>query len=76
MRREIAPRIVVDEAILAGKPVIQGTRVPVEVVIGQLGAGLSIDEVCSEYGLKKEDVLASLSYAAQTLANEEIRLLP
>jgi uncharacterized protein (DUF433 family) len=74
--KEIAPRIVVDEGVRHGRPVIQGTRVPVDVIVGQLGAGLSIDEVCEEYEVTKEDVLAALSYAAETLAGEEIRVLP
>lgn len=70
---EIAPRIVVDEAVRFGRPVIQGTRVPVDLVIGKLAGGMSNKEVAEEYGLTKEDVLAALSYAAQTIADERIR---
>jgi len=35
---EVAPRIVVDEKVRFGRPVIAGTRVPVDVVVGKLGA--------------------------------------
>lgn len=71
---EIAPRIVVDPNILVGKPVIKGTRVPVEIVIGQLAAGLPVDEVADVYGITREDVLAALAYAASVISLEEIRV--
>lgn len=71
--QEIAPRIVVDEAIRFGRPVIRGTRVPVDLVVGKLAGGMSADEVAAEYELTGEDVLAALAYAARHLAEEEIR---
>jgi uncharacterized protein (DUF433 family) len=70
---QIAPRIVVDDKVQAGKPVIQGTRVPVEVVLGVLAAGESVERVMKEYRLQKEDVLAAISYAASVVSGEEIR---
>ena len=42
---EIANRIIVDEKIRFGKPVIKGTRVPVDLVIGKLAGGLAYEEV-------------------------------
>jgi len=72
--REIAPRIVVDPNVRAGRPVIKGTRVPVDILVGQVAAGLTADEVADEYGVAREDVLAALSYAAKVVANEEIVL--
>lgn len=48
MGKEIAPRIEVDEAVRFGKPVILGTRVPVEVVVGKLAGGMSVKEVADE----------------------------
>jgi uncharacterized protein (DUF433 family) len=71
--KEIAPRIVVDETIHFGKPVIQGTRVPVETIVGKLAGGMTQDEVIEEFGVAKEDVLAALAYAAKTVADERIR---
>jgi uncharacterized protein (DUF433 family) len=73
MRVELAPRIIVDSDIRFGKPIIEGTRVPVELVVGKLGGGMSMEEVMDEYMLEKEDVLAALSYAADVIAGEEIR---
>ena len=70
---EIAPGIEVDEGIRSGRAVIKGTRVPVDVILGQLAAGLTPEAVADEYGVTREGVLAALSYAAKTLGNEEIR---
>jgi len=71
--KEIAPRITVDENTRFGRPVIEGTRVPVELVVGKLAAGLSVEEICGDYGIEREDVLAALAYAARALADEQIR---
>jgi len=70
---EIAPRISVDEKVRFGRPVITGTRVPVDLVLGKLAAGMSYQEVMAEYEIAREDILAALDYAAKTLASEEIR---
>ncbi len=70
---EIANRIIVDEKIRFGKPVIKGTRVPVNLVIGKLASGLSYEEVIAEYEITKEDILAALDYAAKHLSGEEVR---
>src|SRR6266496_757841 len=56
---QIAPRIVLDERIHAGKPVIAGTRVPVEVVLGVLATGESMERIMDEYRIQKEDILAA-----------------
>ncbi len=73
--KEIAPRITVDDRVAFGKPVIKGTRVPVELVIGQLAGGMTYEEVMRQYELSKEDILAALDYAAKTLAQEEIKVV-
>ena len=70
---QLAPRIVVDERVRFGKPVIEGTRVPVAVVLGKLAGGMTTAAVAEEYGLTRADVLAALAYAAQTVAGEEVR---
>jgi len=74
--QEIAERITVDEKLAFGKPVIKGTRVPVDLVVGQLAGGMTYEEVMTEYELTREDILAALNYAAKTLAQEEIRVTP
>ena len=48
---QLAPRIVVDERVRFGQPVIEGTRVPVDVVLGKLAAGMTSEAVAEEYGL-------------------------
>jgi uncharacterized protein (DUF433 family) len=69
----LAPRIVVDPAVRAGKPVIEGTRVPVDLVLAKLAGGMTPDELAQEYDLAAEHARAALSYAAALLAAEEVR---
>lgn len=61
---EIADRIEVSPNVQHGKPVIAGTRVPVHMVLGLLGEGLSVDEILGEYydHITREDVLACIRY--------------
>lgn len=75
MAVEIAPRIVVDPNIRFGKPVIRGTRVPVELVIVKLSGGMTAEEVAKEYEITQEDILAALTYAARILALEEVQVI-
>lgn len=75
MAVEIAPRIVVDPNIRFGKPVIRGTRVPVELVIAKLSGGMTAEEVAKEYEITQEDILAALTYAARILALEEVQVI-
>ncbi len=70
---EIAPRITIDDKIRFGRPVIKGTRVPVDLVLGKLAGGMTYDDVIAEYDLTKEDILAALDYVSKLLAEEEIR---
>jgi uncharacterized protein (DUF433 family) len=69
----IAPRIAVEPGVQSGKPLINGTRVPVSVVVGAVAAGDSIEEVAREYGIAPEDVRAALSYAAKLVEDEAVR---
>jgi uncharacterized protein (DUF433 family) len=71
--QQIASRVTVDEKVRFGRPVIEGTRVPVDLVIGRLAAGMSIEEICEEYEITGEDVRAALNYAASVLAEEQVR---
>ncbi len=71
---EIAPRISsVDDKVRFGKPVIRGTRVPVDLLIGKLASGMTVEQVADEYGVQREDVLAALAYAARALGEEQNR---
>jgi uncharacterized protein (DUF433 family) len=68
-------RIVIDPQILAGKPVIRGTRLSVEFVLSLLAAGQSENDLLHNYpGITREDILACLSYA--TYLAQEYRAYP
>jgi uncharacterized protein (DUF433 family) len=64
-------RIIINKNILHGKPVIEGTRIPVNIIIGSLAGGMSYDEICQDYDITKDDILACLEYAAKTVSQEE-----
>jgi uncharacterized protein (DUF433 family) len=70
---KIANGIEVKKEVRFGKPVIEGTRVPVETIIAKLAGGMDIQRIMSEYDLTHEQVLDALEYAANILANEKIR---
>ena len=70
---EIAPRIDVDPGIRFGKPVIRGTRVPVDLVIGKLAGGMKPEEIAGEYEITVEDIQAALGYIASVLPDSEER---
>jgi uncharacterized protein (DUF433 family) len=69
----IAPRITVDPHIRFGKPMIEGTRVPVSTVVGAVAAGDPWAEIAREYGITEEDIRAALAYAANRLEEETVR---
>jgi uncharacterized protein (DUF433 family) len=70
-------RITVDPEILAGKPIIKGTRIPVELILDLLANGWTTEEILENYPqLKKEDIIAALKYAAQVLKEERVYPLP
>ena len=58
-------RIAVDPAVCHGKPCIKGTRVMVSVVLDNIAAGETPDNIATTYRLAKEDVQAALQYAAE-----------
>ena len=70
---EITPGISVDQNICGGRPVLMGTRIPVDLVLGKLAGGMNYDEVMQEYDITREQILAALNFAAKTISDEEIR---
>jgi len=67
------PRITLDPKVLAGKPVIRGTRLSVEFVIGLMADGWSEADILANYpGMTHEDVIACLAYARDTLSSEKV----
>lgn len=66
-------RIVVDPSRMGGLPTIRDTRVTVGMVLGQLAANRTIDEVLADYPyLERDDVLAALEYAAAAVNEREV----
>jgi uncharacterized protein (DUF433 family) len=65
MPKEISRGIIVDSRVMAGKPVIKGTRIPVELVLSKLSANHSMDELLSDYPeLTTDQIKDCLRYAA------------
>ena len=71
---KIADRIEADSEICLGKPVIQGTRIPVYLILDLLAGGLTIEQITNQWypQLTREDVLACIRYANSLVQNEEI----
>ncbi len=68
-----AQRITLDPAILAGKPIIRGTRMAVDFVIGLMAEGWTEADILQNYpGLVHEDVAACLAYARDALVSEKV----
>jgi uncharacterized protein (DUF433 family) len=74
-QNKLLNRIELNPKIMAGKPVIKGTRLTVQHILNLLAHKTTIDEILSEYpGLTSEDVLACLLYASAAL--EDITFMP
>ena len=62
----MSARITIDPAVCHGKPCIRGLRYPVENVLEWLAGGMTTEEILADHeDLKREDILATLSYAAR-----------
>lgn len=68
-------RITTNPKIMHGKPVIKGTRVPVDVILGSLVGGMGYEEIEKEYGVKRADIIAAIEYAAKYVMGEELKPL-
>jgi uncharacterized protein (DUF433 family) len=67
------PRIALDPEVLVGKPVIRGTRIAVEFVIGLMADGWAEADILESYpGITHEDIIACLAYARDALSSEKI----
>jgi uncharacterized protein (DUF433 family) len=67
------PRISLAPDVLAGKPVISGTRLAVEFIIGLMVDGWSETDILANYpGVTHDDIIACLAYARDTLSSEKV----
>ena len=69
-------RIKINPSIMQGKPVIRGTRVPVELLLRKLAEGAAIEDLLDAYPrLAADDIRAALTYAADTIGHETVLAL-
>ncbi|MGH7279801.1 MAG: DUF433 domain-containing protein [Candidatus Rokuibacteriota bacterium] len=67
----VTDRIEINPKVMQGKPVIRGTRIPVELLLRKLAEGASEADLLDAYPrLKREDLQAAIGYAADVLAHE------
>ena len=65
---ELLARISIDREVMVGKPVIRGTRLTVEHMVGLLAHGMTIEDILAEYeGLQREDIQACLLFATKSM---------
>lgn len=69
-------QVEINPNIKGGKPVIKGTRVPVEVVVGAMAGGASWEEITEAYAITLEQVRACLAFAAEILREEQFLAVP
>lgn len=75
MTEELLKRIELNPAVMLGKPVIRGTRIPVELILRKLSEGATEEDILEAYPrLDKKDIQAAFAYAADALAHETIIL--
>jgi uncharacterized protein (DUF433 family) len=66
-------RIEISPEIMGGKPVIRGTRIPVELISRKLGAGMTIEAILADHPrLTADDIRAAQAFAADCLADEDV----
>lgn len=69
----LANRIEMRPDVMLGKPVIRGTRIPVELLLRKLSEGATEESLLDAYPrLKREDIRAAIAFAADTVAHEEL----
>ena len=67
---ELLARITCDPKVIAGKPVIKGTRLTVHYILNLMAHGSGVDEIRDEYGgLEPDDIRACLLFASKSLSN-------
>ncbi|MCA9472671.1 MAG: DUF433 domain-containing protein [Nitrospirales bacterium] len=73
--QQLLNRLTIDPNVMVGKPIIKGTRLTVEYILGLLAHGTTVTEVLEEYeGLRQEDIQACLLFATKSL--EDTAFMP
>jgi uncharacterized protein (DUF433 family) len=69
----VTDRIEINADVMQGKPVIRGTRIPVELLLRKLAEGAAIEDLLDAYPrLVADDIRAALAYAAGVIAHETV----
>ena len=72
MQEDLLDRIEFHPEVMLGKPVVRGTRITVEIILEQLAAGCTFEEILENYPrLAREDILAAVAYARQAIGTDE-----
>ena len=69
---KVMKNIIIDEEVRHGKPVIEGTRITVEEVLGLLETGMEFNKIQEEYGLDQEDIKSVIRYVNSFMSGEEV----
>ena len=73
MREALLNRIVINPKVMVGKPVIKGTRIPVDTIIRLMAQGMEIEGILEDYpNLTKQDIKAALLYSAEVVSGEVV----
>ncbi len=66
-------RIVVDPKVMVGKPIIKGTRIPVDAILQRIADGMTVKEILEDYPqITESDVKAALEYSANVIRGEDV----
>ena len=75
--QQLLERITLNPRVMAGKPVVKGTRLSVEYIMNLLAHGSSVAEIIAEYrGLTPDDIQACMLFATRSLESSEVMPLP
>lgn len=70
---DLLQRVTANPAILGGKPIVRGMRIPVELILGLLSQGESVEGILDDYpDLEREDIRACLAYARAAIAGDRL----
>ena len=70
---QLLRRIIIDQAVLGGKPIIKGTRVPVEAILKKLGQNIDAGEILRDFPrLTKDDIKAAIWYAESLVEDTDV----
>ena len=71
MKEELFERIVINPKVMVGKPIVKGTRIPVDMIVKLMAQGMTVKEILEDYpNLTKEDIKAALLYSAEVVSGE------